>query len=384
MESSLGDFVQGVADGQIGRDRAIAWLREVYSGGLSAEETVELTLAMANSGIRLSWEGIEGECVDKHSTGGVGDKVSLVLAPLWAALGFNVPMLSGRGLGITGGTLDKLESIPGLRTDLEPIDLRAVLDSAGCFINGQTSALAPADRVLYALRNETDTIDSVPLITASILSKKLAEGVSRLVMDVKYGSGAFMKTEEEAEELGESIKKTGEHSGLPVTIHLTPMNEPLGRAIGNALEVEEAVTTLQGEGPEDLVDLVVRLSGEGARARAVLDEGTAFENFACMVRAQGGDLNQFPQALGCEEIPLLSPDSGQVERLDALGIGKAVFALGAGRKHAREAVHPGVGIKLNVKEGDAMEKGEPWAFLVHSGKGVEEARSCAEGALKVG
>ncbi|HBF23775.1 MAG TPA: thymidine phosphorylase, partial [Planctomycetes bacterium] len=191
MESSLGDFVQGVADGQIGREKAIAWLHDVYSGGLSAEETVELTLAMANSGIRLSWEGIEGECVDKHSTGGVGDKVSLVLAPLWAALGFNVPMLSGRGLGITGGTLDKLESIPGFRTDLEPNELRAVLDSAGCFINGQTSALAPADRVLYALRNETDTIDSVPLITASILSKKLAEGVSRLVMDVKYGSGAF-------------------------------------------------------------------------------------------------------------------------------------------------------------------------------------------------
>ena len=384
MESSLQDFIRGVTAGNVDRVEAIAWIRRVHSEGLSLAETAELTIAMADSGERLSWPESGGALVDKHSTGGVGDKVSLVLAPLWAEMGFRVPMLSGRGLGITGGTLDKLESIPGFRTDLDSSRLGEVLESTGCFINGQTASLAPADRVLYALRNETDTIDSIPLITSSILSKKLAEGTDRLVMDVKHGSGAFMKTKDQAHALGESIRNTGEQAGLVVEVHLTPMDQPLGLAVGNALEVEEAVVTLKGAGPEDLVDLVARLSGNEAGAREVLGSGAAFERFERMVRAQGGNLDAGFEGDGCEEILLGAPVSGRVLGLDARGIGQAVFTLGAGRKEVGDALHPGVGMRLLAKEGDLVEAGEPWAVLLHAGKGVEEAESLAQAALEVG
>ncbi len=384
MESSIQDFIRGVAAGNVSREDAIVWLREVYSEGLSLAETAELTLAMADSGERLSWPDSGGDLVDKHSTGGVGDKVSLVLAPLWAEMGFRVPMLSGRGLGITGGTLDKLEAIPGFRTDLDVGRLRTVLESTGCFINGQTGSLAPADRVLYALRNETDTIDSIPLITSSILSKKLAEGTDHLVMDVKHGSGAFMKTKNQAHALGESICKTGEQAGLVVEVHLTLMDQPLGLAVGNSLEVEEAVATLKGEGPEDLVDLVARLSGDEVGAREVLDSGAAFERFEQMVVAQGGNLDAPFEGAGCEEISLRAPMSGRIQRLDAFGIGHAVFSLGAGRKEEGDKVHSGVGMRFLAKEGDLVVAGEPWAVLLHAGKGVKEAEILAQAALEVG
>lgn len=358
-----------LTDAQIG-----AWLAFVTVRGMTARETVALTLAMRDSGRVLEWEGIEGPRWDKHSTGGVGDKVSLVLAPLWAALGIRVPMISGRSLGITGGTLDKLESIPGFRTDLEAPRLRAILSEVGCFIVGQSADLAPADRLLYALRDETQTVPSVPLITASILSKKLAEGVEKLVLDVKYGSGAFMKDLAGARVLASSLEAVGGGAGLDVTAMLTPMDEPLGRAVGNALEVAEAEAALRGGGPDDLVDLVVRLSGHGDRARAALRDGSAWERWCAMVLAQGGDpaaprLGQ--DALQCEE--LLADRDGVVARCDAGETGRAAFALGAGRARAGESVHPGVGLVLRRKVGEAVRRGEPLAAVYHAGRGRDEA-----------
>ena len=273
-------------NGSVTRAQAAAWLAMVYLQGMTDEETVCLTRIMTDSGDRLSWPGIEGPFVDKHSTGGVGDKVSLVLAPLWMALGCKVPMISGRGLGHTGGTLDKLESIPGFRTDLEPSELRRVLEDAGGFISGQTGDVAPADRILYALRNETATVPSIPLITASILSKKLAEGIDTLSLDVKWGTGAFMKTREDAEVLARSLVAVGNGSGVNTRARITDMNQPLGHAVGNAIEVAEAVACLKGEGPEDLASLTCELIGD-PRARELLDSGSAYVQWCRMVTACG-------------------------------------------------------------------------------------------------
>ncbi|MEQ1507016.1 MAG: thymidine phosphorylase, partial [Myxococcota bacterium] len=235
-------FVAGVVDGSVSRPQAAAWLAWAFVRGLTDDETVALTRAMTASGATLQW-GDGPEIVDKHSTGGVGDKVSLVLAPLWAELGYRVPMVSGRGLGHTGGTLDKLESIPGYRTDLDEAGLRRVLADVGCFVSGQTASLAPADGVLYALRNETCTVESIPLIVGSILSKKLAAGVSRLVLDVKCGSGAFMQAEDDARALAAALVRVARGAGTTCSALVTSMDRPLGRAVGNALEVREAIAT---------------------------------------------------------------------------------------------------------------------------------------------
>lgn len=376
-------FVTGVVEGSVTRSQAAAFLAFVFIQGMKDDETVSLTRAMADSGERLRWRGIEGPFVDKHSTGGVGDKVSLVLAPLWAELGCRVPMISGRGLGHTGGTLDKLESIPGYRTDLQPGVLRTVLREVGCFICGQTESLAPADRTLYALRNETCTVPSIPLITASILSKKLAEGIDELVLDVKWGSGAFMNTEADARALAESLVRVGEGAGLRTRAQLTDMNEPLGHAVGNALEVEEAIACLKGEGPEDLAALTCGLIDD-PRARAVLDSGAAYERFARMVRAQGGSL-EVP-LLGGEvsHQPVLATASGTVQRVDAYGVARAAFVLGAGRVRADQPVHPGVGVLVHKKVGEAVEAGEPLATLVHSGRGLTASQALLEGSVSVG
>jgi len=280
-------FVDGVVDGSISRPQAAAWLAWAFRRGLTDAETVALTRAMTDSGDVLRWP--EGPlCIDKHSTGGVGDKVSLVLAPLWVALGWRVPMLSGRGLGHTGGTLDKLEAIPGYHTDLSEGRLGEVLAEVGCFISGQTGEVAPADRVLYALRNETSTVESIPLIVGSILSKKLAEGIERLVLDVKVGSGAFMKDLPRARALAEALVRVATGAGVRCTAHITAMDRPLGAAVGNALEVREAIDCLRGEGPADLRALVLALAGR-EDAAAALDDGRALERFTAMVEAQGGD-----------------------------------------------------------------------------------------------
>ncbi len=334
-EADIRGFVSAVVEEQITRAQVAAWLAFVATRGMTDAETVHLTRAMTESGTTLDWAGIEGPFVDKHSTGGVGDKVSLVLAPVWAALGWKVPMISGRGLGITGGTLDKLESIPGYRTDLEPADLRRALETVGCFISGQTGELAPADRILYALRNETGTVPSIPLITASILSKKMAEGLDRLVLDVKCGSGAFMKTREGAQGLADSLVRVGTSYGVATEAHITDMSQPLGEAVGNALEVQESVDCLQGGGPADLRELVCRLSGRPEEAAAVLDDGRAYVAWRGLVKAHGGDPDAELLGTGCEEVVIEAEQSGVVNLCDAECVGRLPSLLGRGEQQLR-------------------------------------------------
>ncbi len=382
-EEAIRGFVDGVLDGSVTRAQTAAWLAFVYCRGMSDRETVHLTRAMTDSGVTLSWPGLDGPFVDKHSTGGVGDKVSLVLAPVWATMGFRVPMISGRGLGITGGTLDKLESIPGFRTDLEVDELRHGLRTSGCFISGQTGELAPADRVLYGLRNETATVPSIPLITASILSKKMAEGIERLVLDVKCGSGAFMTTRTAARGLADSLTRVGNLYGVETTAHITDMTQPLGRAVGNALEVQEAVDTLQGRGPRDLVELVAMLSGEPERAREILASGRALAAWEAMVRAQGGDPDAPLHGAGCEQVVIEAEADGVVKQCDAHGVGRAAFVLGAGRRSEGEAVHPGVGVIVHAHRGDEVARGQPLFTVHHAGVGLEEALVELRGAVSI-
>ncbi len=381
-------FVRGVTDGSISRPQAAAWLAWAFTRGLSTPETVALTQAMTHSGAVMEWpEG--ATLIDKHSTGGVGDKVSLVLAPLWASLGLRVPMISGRGLGHTGGTLDKLEAIPGYRCDLDASHLRRQLDEVGCFISGQTAQLAPADRVLYGLRNETSTVDSVPLIVGSILSKKLAEGVQRLVLDVKTGSGAFMKTQEQACTLARALVDVATGAGVDCTAFVTAMDRPLGLTAGNALEVEEAIACLEGGGPADLRELTLALA-DHPRAEAELDSGRPLEVFARMIEAQGGDprVVDEPSALlggGCAEHVVVAGRSGHVQVLDAWHLGVAAFRLGAGRSRAEDPVDFGVGLRLHAKPGEVVEAGQPVLTLLHrEGRGLDDALEHVGQALVVG
>ena len=373
----------GVVDGRVTRPQAAALLAFVCCRGMDTAETLALTRAMTASGPTLRWPGIEGPFVDKHSTGGVGDKTSLVLAPLWAELGLRVPMISGRGLGHTGGTLDKLEAVPGYRVQL-PVDaLQRQLAGVGCFIAGQTAGLCPADAVLYGLRDETSTVPSIPLIVASILSKKLAEGLDRLVLDVKYGSGAFMRDRAQAEALAAALVEVGEGAGVSTRAVLSPMHAPLGEAVGNAVEVEEARRCLRGEGPADLRALVIELA-EHPGAAAALDAGRALPRFDAMLRAQGGD----PAAplLGLDAVKTLvmeASDDGRVTRVDALQVGLAAFELGAGRRRADEVVHPGVGLRVKVKPGDEVVRGQPLVEVLHAERGLDEALRLLSAALRL-
>lgn len=386
-EPSIHAFIRGILDGSVSRAQAAAWLAFAFVRGLSPEETVALTRAMTVTGETLSWDGLSGPFVDKHSTGGVGDKVSLVLAPLWAELGRKVPMVSGRGLGHTGGTLDKLEAIPGYRTDLTATGLRRALETAGCFINGQTGEVAPADRILYALRNETATVPSIPLITASILSKKLSEGIGELVLDVKVGSGAFMKDLEQARALARSLVRVGNGAGVQTRAFLTDMSQPLGLTAGNALEVEEVVECLQGGGPPDLFELTVALAGD-PRAAEVLRSGAAWPRFQAMVAAHGGEVEalEHPRRLRgqVEVVEVRADRSGLVTACDALGIGHAAFVLGAGRSRADQGVHPGVGVRLHRKRGDPVRAGDLLAEVFHAGRAVEEGLAAVRTAFRVG
>ncbi|RME26442.1 MAG: thymidine phosphorylase [Deltaproteobacteria bacterium] len=386
-EDEIRWLIAGFVDGRLTRAQAAAFLAFVFIRGMSEDEKVALTLAMRDSGEVLSWN-VDGRVVDKHSTGGVGDKVSLVLAPLWAELGACVPMISGRGLGHTGGTLDKLESIPGYRTDLDTDRLHEILLDVGCFINGQTRQLAPADRFLYALRNETATVPSIPLITASILSKKLAEGIDELSLDVKWGSGAFMKTRAEGQALADSLVAVGTGAGVHTRARLTDMNQPLGRTIGNALEVEEAVACLKGEGPEDLASLTCELIGhdpeEIARARQVLDRGGAYERWCRMVRAHGGDPEAPLLGGGCAELVVEAPADGTVTRCDAYDLGRAAFLLGAGRRTASDPVHPGVGLRLHATLGETVVAGQPLATVYHADRGLDAALALVRRGFAIG
>ena len=404
MSEAIRDLVQGVVDGSLSDDELTDWLRRVYDEGLAEPEIIALTEAMRDSGDVLEWgPDISELIVDKHSTGGVGDKVSLVLAPALAACGLRVPMISGRGLGHTGGTLDKLESIPGFRVEISTDELRGQVNRIGVAMVGQSDALVPADCRMYALRDVTGTVASIPLITSSIVSKKAAEGLSALVLDVKFGRAAFMVERERAEELARSMVDAANGMGIRTTAVLTSMEHPLGCAIGNSLEVLESVETLCGSGPEDLEELVCVQGGillhatglaEDAQTGAVmihdsLQDGSAFERFRLMVEAQGGDASildsdaSLMRGLGLMDPNLNTTElsvgeSGWVEGIDAMAIARVCLGLGAGRIRLGDSVDRAVGVILEAQVGDRLEEGEPWMVLYHRN---EVDRSTLEGLL---
>jgi pyrimidine-nucleoside phosphorylase/thymidine phosphorylase len=396
--------VDGFTRGEVPDYQMAAFCMAVFFRGMDPEEVSALTGAMLRSGDVLDLSDVPGAKVDKHSTGGVGDKVSLALAPLVAACGVRVPMISGRGLGHTGGTLDKLEAIPGFRTDLPPDRFRALVRDVGACLVGQTARLAPADRRLYALRDVTATVESIPLIAASIMSKKLAEGIDALVLDVKVGPGAFMKTAADARTLARTLAGIGRAAGKRVTALLTDMSQPLGRAVGNALEVGEAVELLRGGGPADLREVTVALGAEmlllgggaadGASARRAIEgaiaDGRGLAKLEEIVAAQGGDPaglrdpGRLPRAPRTYEVP--APAAGFVQAIDCEAIGLAAVALGAGRAKVEDRVDPAVGIVVHRRIGDRVERGEPLC-TVHEGDGSEpRARAGARlaGAFRIG
>jgi pyrimidine-nucleoside phosphorylase len=377
-------LVNGYTRGDIPDYQVSAWLMAVVLRGMTRAETAALTDAMLHSGEVLDLSSLPSKKVDKHSTGGVGDKTSLVLAPLAAAAGVTVPMISGRGLGHTGGTLDKLEAIPSFNVNLSVADFRRVLETCGCAMIGQTAEIAPADRKLYALRDVTGTVESPYLICASIMSKKLAEGIDALVLDVKTGSGAFMKNEKDAAFLADLMVETGERMGKQVVALITDMDQPLGWMIGNALEVVEVVDILRGEGPEDLRRLCLELAGwmlhlggvsatvaEGKKQSAkLIASGKALDRFRQMVELQGGDPRaiddpkRLPQAQ--HKTVLSSPQSGYLASLQCERVGTACVILGGGRERKEDAVDPAVGILLHKKVGDAVSAGEALATIYYN------------------
>ncbi len=380
-----------------------ALLMAVYWRGLEPAELDALTEAMSGSGDRLDFTGWDTPRVDKHSTGGVGDKVSLLLVPMVAACGVAVPMMSGRGLGHTGGTVDKLESIPGFHTSLSLREAETLVRRLGCVMLRQTPEIAPADGKLYALRDVTATVESIPLISASIMSKKLAEGLTGLVLDVKTGSGAFLPELPRALELAQTMIGLGEARGCPTVALLTAMDRPLGRAVGNALEVEEVIRSLEGQGPRDLMEVTLALGAEmlllggvtrdRVDARRRLEEtigaGTARERFGRLIEAQGGDPRVLDDAgllPRAEMVELYQvPAGGTVLRVEPRTIGRAVVELGGGRTRVDQAIDPAVGFDIRVKPGDRVEAGEPVASLfARDAAGVEIARRALEQAIVIG
>ena len=375
--AQLREIVSGVVTGKIPDYQIAALLMAVFFRGLNSDETTALTLAMRDSGDVLKFPKDKRPLVDKHSTGGVGDKVSLPLAPLLACLGFRVPMISGRGLGITGGTLDKLESIPGLTTQLDPARIVGQVQSIGVAMAGQTATMVPADKKLYALRDVTGTVPNIPLITASILSKKLAEGLDALVMDVKFGAAAFMQTQEQARELALSIVTLARDCGVNTRALITDMNTPLGRSAGNWLEVKEAVECLEGRGPEDLRRLVLDcaahllvqtkhapdLNAAIGQAAACLDSGAPRRKWDELLAAQEADMESFHRKLALAQTApviteLRASRSGFVTRCDARLIGEVVRDLGGGRLTKDSVIQPDVGIDWIAKPGDQRKAGE--------------------------
>jgi pyrimidine-nucleoside phosphorylase len=367
-------LISGFTSGAVADYQMSAWAMAVFFEGMTAEETGHLTTAMMESGSVLEYPAGSPPKVDKHSTGGIGDKTSLVLAPLLACDNNWVPMISGRGLGITGGTLDKLESIPGFNIHIDERRARAQLKSIGVFMIGQTADLCPADKKLYALRDVTGTVPSQPLIVASIMSKKLAENLDRLVLDVKFGSGAFMKTRKEAQQLAAAMTKVGELMGVKVTHLLSPMDEPLGRTVGNALEVAECVEVLQGGGPKDVVNLVLDLaeqvsSAERPQLAEWLKDGTAWKKFISLVYAQDGDASSLEKLGEIHRAPIIqsvpAKSAGKIRKMDAETIGRVSLLLGGGRKTADDEIDFAVGLSAIKKIGERVEKSEP-VLMVHA------------------
>jgi pyrimidine-nucleoside phosphorylase len=391
-EDEMRAFVAGCLSGEVPDYQASAFLMAVVLRGMTPGETVALTRIMLESGRTLRFDALPGPLLDKHSTGGVGDKVSIPLLPIAASCGLFVPMISGRSLGHTGGTLDKLESIPGMTTALgEEAISRQVRSHGGCFA-AQTADLVPADRMFYALRDAVAAVESVPLIVSSILSKKLAEGIAGVVIDVKCGRGAFMETIGGARELAGALEAAGEAMGVPVKTLVTAMDEPLGAAVGNAIEIEESIRVLEGRGPADVASLTVRLAAEmfvlgglapsvadgEAIARRAIDSGRALERFERIVAAQGGRLDPGAPRFGLPAAPVTrivpAAERGYLSRLDARAVGEAVRGLGGGRLRREDAVDPAVGIVCRKKTGDAVAPGDP-LFEIHaaSAEGADAA-----------
>ena len=391
MSASISDIVNGVGDGSLGEEQVIDWLRSVFENGLDEKSTITLTKSMRDSGRVLTWpKEWRHLVVDKHSTGGVGDKVSIVLAPALAAYGLKVPMISGRGLGHTGGTLDKLESIPGFRVDLSIDEMQKQVERIGLAMVGQTDSLVPADRRMYALRDVTGTVASIPLITSSIVSKKAAEGLSALVLDVKHGKAAFMEERDQAEVLAQSMADAANGMGISTSVVLSTMDQPLGCAVGNALEIVESVETLCGRGPHDLEELVCVQAGillaasgivedmeEGAlMIHNSLNDGSAFAKFLDMVESQGGNRDDFASdhsmlsSLGLLDGNLLSTEiyveeNGWINDIDAMSIALACLELGSGRKTLTDTVDNAVGAIIEAQVGDEIEAGEPLIVIYH-------------------
>ncbi len=379
------DFmIKGIVSSRIPDYQIAAFLMAVFIRGMSRQETIDLTCSMMKSGEEIIPDELGPVTADKHSTGGVGDKVSIPLAPLVASAGVRVPMMSGRGLGHTGGTLDKLESIPGFSCIMNKRKFIEAMETVGAAIIGQTEKLVPADKKLYALRDVTATIDSIPLIAASIMSKKIAAGPRAIVFDVKIGSGSFLKYPGKAAELAELMIDIGSGLNRNVSAYITQMDQPLGRCVGNALEIKESILFLKGEGPEDLKEIVFKLgaemlllSGKSSdlnSAEKILDEclasGQALQKFQEMIQNQGGDTSVIDDAgklPSAEKVTILeSPESGYIEKCDALQIGRTGVSLGAGRERMDSVVDPSVGFVLNAKKYDYIEKGEPLLEIHHS------------------
>lgn len=401
--AELQSFVRGATDGSWADYQLSAMLMAIFFRGMTPEETAHYTEAMRNSGVVADLSNVRQPKADKHSTGGVGDKVSLHLAPMIAACGVAVPMISGRGLGHTGGTLDKLESIPGFRVDLSFAEYRAQVERIGLCLIGQTAELTPADKKLYALRDVTGTVECVPLICASILSKKLAEGTDVLVGDVKFGRGAFMKDKAAARELARTLVAVATAMGTPTRTVLTAMHEPLGRTVGNALEVAESIACLKGEGPADTMEvtyvlgeqmlLLARVAATKEAARRQLEagiaSGAAREKFRAMIVAQGGDARvvdepgRLPQATF--KIPLAAPRAGYVQDVDAMGVALAALRLGAGRAKTEDKIDHAVGVSALVKIGERVESGSPLGVIhANDESSLAEAQGMLARAIRVG
>lgn len=364
----ISELISGFTAGEIPDYQMSAWAMAVFFRGMTPAETQHLTTAMMESGTVLEYPADSPPKVDKHSTGGIGDKTSLVLAPLLACDENWVPMISGRGLGITGGTLDKLESIPGFNIHIDERRALSQLKSIGVFMIGQSAGICPADKKLYALRDVTGTVPSQPLIVASIMSKKLAESLDRLVLDVKFGSGAFMKTRKEAQQLAAAMTKVGKLMGVKITHLLSPMDEPLGRTVGNALEVAECVEVLQGGGPPDVVKLVLDLAEKVSSASRKqfanwLQDGTAWRKFISLVYAQDGDASSLEKLGQLHRAPIVHPfpakSAGTLNKMDAETIGRVSLLLGGGRQTADDAIDFAVGLSGIKKIGERVEAGEP-------------------------
>ncbi|MCK4236801.1 MAG: thymidine phosphorylase, partial [Candidatus Krumholzibacteria bacterium] len=395
--SSLGGdeirfLVGGFLDGEISDRQMAAFLMAVAIRGMTLEETVHFTREMMESGMVFHFEDLPGPVVDKHSTGGVGDKVSLILVPLAVECGLYVPMISGRALGFTGGTLDKLESIPGMRTDLSPERFERQVRELGACFSAQTGEIVPADRKIYELRDETATVKSVPLIVSSILSKKLAEGISGVVIDVKCGGGAFMREPQDAAELASSLESVGQEMGVRVKTVVSAMDEPLGMAVGNALEVNEAIDVLQGNGPPDCVELTHRLVAEmlvlggivkgidegRARSCEVLESGRALERFMKVICAQGGRLDLGSGGYGLPKAPVKSylqaASDGYVSGIDSRIVGETVSGMGGGRTRAGQEIDPCVGVVFLKRKGERVKAGEAICEIHSSSEsGAEKA-----------